>query len=77
MCIRDSFRAAIRVGLREFAPDWIIVLGPGDTLSGSIGQTLVELGWRGIDAKNRFMKIQSSEPFVVSLGREEQRGLAA
>ena len=66
-----------RLGLREFAPDWIIVLGPGDTLGGSIGQTLVELGWRGIDSKTGFMDIQASEPFVVSLGREEQRALAA
>ena len=72
-----DFAAAIRVGLREFAPDWIVVLGPGDTLGGSIGQTLVELGWRGIDSKTGFMDIQASEPFVVSLGREEQRALAA
>jgi len=72
-----DFAAAIRVGLCEFAPDWIIVLGPGDSLGGAIGQTLCALRWRGIDSKKKFLEVQGNDPIVISLGREEQRVLAA
>ena len=72
-----DFSAAIRVGLREFAPECVIVLGPGDSLGGAIGQILCETGWLGIDSKTAFTKLQESRPCVLSMGRAEQRALAA
>ena len=72
-----DFSAAIRVGLREFAPECVIVLGPGDSLGGAIGQILCETGWLGIDSKTAFADRQESLPFVLSMGRAEQRPLAA
>ena len=72
-----DFSAAIRVGLREFAPDCIIALGPGDSLGRAIGQILCELSWCGIDSKTTYASMQSTRPFVVSMGRAEQRSLAA
>ncbi len=72
-----DFSAAIRVGLRELAPDCVIVLGPGDSLGGAIGQILCEMGWLGVDSKIAFAEIQESRPFVLSMGRAEQRALAA
>ena len=72
-----DFSAAIRVGLREFVPDCVIVLGPGDSLGRAIGQILCELSWRGIDTKTTFTSMQNTRPFVVSMGRAAQRALAA
>ncbi len=72
-----DFSAAIRVGLREFAPQCVIVLGPGDSLGGAIGQILCEMGWLGTESKTAFTGLQESRPFVLSMGRAEQRALAA
>ena len=40
--------------LREFAPERVILLGPGETLGGAIGQIIVGLGWLGIGDKAGF-----------------------
>ena len=72
-----DFSAAVRTGLRAFVPDYVIVLGPGDSLGRAIGQILCELSWRGIDSKTTFTSMQTTRPFVVSMGRAEQRALAA
>lgn len=73
-----DFTASVRVALREFAPDHLILPGPGNTLGGIVGQVLVEEGWRGIRSKTEFLASQklvqeapgaaASMPFVVSLG---------
>ena len=68
-----DFTAALRVALREFAPDVIVLLGPGDSLGGAIGQTLVREGWAGIRSKAEFIARQrSDEPVLISMGRREQ-----
>lgn len=72
-----DFSAAIQVAVREFAPDCIIALGPGDSLGGPIGQSLCAIDWRGIGTKQIFSEIQENLPFVLSMGRVEQRSLAA
>jgi acyl transferase domain-containing protein len=36
-----NFSAAMEVSLKEFAPDKLIILGPGATLGGAVGQCLV------------------------------------
>lgn len=66
-----DFTTSLRVALREFAPDVVVLLGPGDTLGGAIGQTLVMEGWNGIRSKADFVARQKSEePVLLSLGRE-------
>ena len=75
----------MRVALREFAPDHLILPGPGNTLGGIVGQILVGEGWRGIHSKADFQEVQrheagdtgpaTHEPFLVSMGLiPESRG---
>ncbi len=68
-----DFSAAIRVGVREFAPDRVVLLGPGDSLGGAIGQVLVNMQWRGISSKAEFVSRQKSDPILLAMGRPEQR----
>ena len=69
-----DFTTSLRVALREFAPDALVLLGPGDTLGGAIGMTLVEEGWSGIRSKADFVARQKSQdPIVFAMGRPEQR----
>lgn len=70
-----DFTRAITVALKEFAPDNLILLGPGSSLGGSIGQILVENNWRGVDSKQKFAELQATDPFVLAMGRNDQRPL--
>lgn len=72
-----DFTQALSVALKEFAPDIIILLGPGETLGGAIGQVLVTHNWQGIGSKEDFVARQSSQPFLLSMGLEQQRALVA
>ncbi len=72
-----DFSAAITVALREFAPDRVVLLGPGETLGGAIGQAMVDLDWLDIDSKSVFATRQEGDPFLVAMGREAQRRLVA
>jgi [acyl-carrier-protein] S-malonyltransferase len=67
------FARAIAVGVREFAPDTIIVLGPGITLGGSIIQSLIAANWKGMTDRASFEDHQACDPFVISMGRDDQR----
>jgi len=70
-----DFTRAIQVAVREYAPDRIILLGPGDTLGGAIAQALIAIGWQGLTSKRDFQERQAAEPFLLSMGREDQRAL--
>jgi [acyl-carrier-protein] S-malonyltransferase len=71
-----DFTRALQVAVREHAPDRIILLGPGDTLGGAIAQALIAIEWRGLGSKADFVERQaSSEPILLSMGREDQRPL--
>jgi [acyl-carrier-protein] S-malonyltransferase len=59
-----DFTASITVALKEFAPDAIYLLGPGASLGGAIGQTLVKNKWRGINSKNDF-KLKAPEVLIT------------
>jgi [acyl-carrier-protein] S-malonyltransferase len=62
--------ASLRVGLREYAPEQILLPGPGNTLGGVVGQALVAEGWRGIRDKASFQELQAGpRPLVVSVRR--------
>ncbi|MGQ0560023.1 MAG: ACP S-malonyltransferase [Sphingosinicella sp.] len=69
------FTRALQVAVKEFAPDRIILLGPGDTLGGAIAQALIAIEWRGLRVKQDFQAMQVDDPFLLSMGREEQRKL--
>ncbi|HUQ12880.1 MAG TPA: ACP S-malonyltransferase [Novosphingobium sp.] len=72
-----DFAKAIEVGIKEFAPDRIVLLGPGDTLGGAIGQVLVRERWLGITDKTAFAARQATDPFLIAMGRSDQRTLAS
>ncbi len=72
-----DFTTAIQVGVREFAPDCLIVLGPGATLGGAVAQSLIAARWRGLDSKATFTSSQAQAPFVIAMGRDDQRALVA
>ncbi|MEO0031861.1 MAG: hypothetical protein RIS94_1619 [Pseudomonadota bacterium] len=68
-----DFSAAIRVGVREFAPDRVVLTGPGETLGGAIAQVLVALKWLDISSRQRFTARQGEDPFLIGMGRPVQR----
>lgn len=70
-----DFALSVQVAVKEFAPDVIILPGPGDTLGGAIAQSLIGIGWQGIAGKGDFMARQASDPILLSMGRPEQRAL--
>ena len=69
-----DFTKAISVALKEFAPDLLILLGPGSSLGGSVGQILIENDWHGLKSKQDFMARQAQAPLLLAMGRPEQRG---
>lgn len=68
-----DFTRALTVAIREFAPDRIVLTGPGETLGGAIGQVLVALRWQGIDSKAAFQARQAADPILLAMGRPDQR----
>jgi hypothetical protein len=69
-----DFTLGLQVAMKEYAPDRIILLGPGDTLGGAIAQALIAIRWRGMNSKQDFQDIQTSaDPLLLSMGREDQR----
>jgi acyl transferase domain-containing protein len=68
-----DFTRAITVALKEFAPDHLVLLGPGGSLGGSIGQVMVANNWKGVANKEQFMKLQAENPFLIAMGRADQR----
>lgn len=70
-----DFTRAIQCAVREHAPDRIILLGPGDSLGGAIAQALIAIEWRGLRSKTDFQAMQVEDPFLLSMGREDQRAL--
>ena len=70
-----DFALSVQVAVKEFAPDVIILSGPGDTLGGAIAQSLIGIGWQGISDKAGFMARQAADPILLSMGRAEQRAL--
>jgi malonyl CoA-acyl carrier protein transacylase len=72
-----DFTRAIQVAVKEHAPDRIVLLGPGDTLGGAIAQALIAIQWLGLRSKADFQALQATDPFLISMGREDQRGLVA
>jgi [acyl-carrier-protein] S-malonyltransferase len=70
-----DFTASVQSAARNFAPDRFIITGPGTTLGGAVAQALISIKWQGIDSKDAFLARQATDPLVISMGREDQRGL--
>jgi [acyl-carrier-protein] S-malonyltransferase len=45
-------------------------------LGGAVAQSLIAIDWRGLASKSDFTALQSDNPLVLALGREDQRNLA-
>ncbi len=75
VCNVFDFSKAISVALKEFCPDKLLLLGPGNSLGGVIGQILIKNKWNGITSKKYFSEQQQEDPFLISLGLEDQRNL--
>jgi len=72
-----DFTRALTVALKEFAPDRIVLVGPGETLGGGIGQVLVRERWLGMADKGDFAARQAEDPVLLAMNRPEQRALVA
>tara|TARA_Y100000780_G_scaffold153664_1_gene138405 strand:- start:471 stop:1484 length:1014 start_codon:yes stop_codon:yes gene_type:complete len=70
-----DFTSAITVAIKEFCPDKLVLLGPGNTLGGAIGQILVQNNWQNLDSKKAFSERQNNDPYLVSMGMKEQKNL--
>ncbi|KFZ30755.1 malonyl CoA-ACP transacylase [Pseudidiomarina salinarum] len=71
-----DFTRAIQVAVKEYAPDHIILLGPGSGLGGAVAQALIQCNWQGLDSKESFSaRQQRPHPYVLSMGLPEQRAL--
>ncbi|WP_214000593.1 malonyl CoA-ACP transacylase [Arsukibacterium sp.] len=76
VCDTFNFSRAIQVAVKEFAPEHIILLGPGSGLGGAVAQSLIALNWQGLSSKQDFSHAQQADcPFVLSMGLPEQRQL--
>lgn len=65
-----DFTSTVRVALREWGPDRVVLPGPGNTLGGIVGQVLVAEGWRCLRSRADFAAVQESPaPVLVSMGR--------
>jgi [acyl-carrier-protein] S-malonyltransferase len=72
-----DFTRAVQVAAAEFAPDTVIVLGPGTTLGAPTAQALIASGWRGLSSKADFQARQQNDPILISMGMAEQRAWAS
>ncbi|HEX2141768.1 MAG TPA: ACP S-malonyltransferase [Candidatus Limnocylindria bacterium] len=64
------FASSLRVALREYAPDVVVLPGPGNSLGGICGQLVVAEGYRAIRGRADFDGIQRSDrPVLLSMRR--------
>ncbi len=70
-----NFSKAIEVAIKEYAPDKLVILGPGATLGGAVAMSLIEHQWLGLNRKSDFIAKQKSDPFIIAMGLTEQREL--
>ncbi|RUO43635.1 malonyl CoA-ACP transacylase [Aliidiomarina taiwanensis] len=68
-----NFTQAINVALKEFAPDVLILTGPGSTMGGAVAQVMIAQGWQGLENKADFIARQGAEPVLLAMGMDGQR----
>lgn len=70
-----DFTTMIQTVLKHIAPDHIILLGPGSNLGGAVAHILIQEKWQGIQNKTDFITRQQENPFILAMGRDDQRSL--
>lgn len=71
-----DFTRAVTAAVKEFAPDHIILLGPGSGLGGAVAQAMIAASWQDLRDKEDFSARQNQPlPYVLSMGITEQRAL--
>jgi len=70
-----DFSKSVEVAIKEFAPDKLILAGPGSTLGAPIAQELIRHRWLGLESKSDFSATQKKDPFLIAMGRDDQRKL--
>ena len=73
-----DFTAMVRAALGEYAPDVVILPGPGEGLGGAVAQVMIEMGWRGMRERSDFMALQQSGAGpLISMCRPDQAARVA
>lgn len=67
------FSKSIEVVVKEFAPDYLIITGPGMTLGGAVAQTLIHKKCKNLKNKDDFKQLQSVNPYIISMADNVQR----
>ena len=68
-----NFSSSVNVAIKEFCPDHLILLGPGNSLGGPVAQILIEKNWNNLKSKNDFIDSQKQHPFILSMGIADQK----
>ena len=65
-----DFATGMRVALREYAPDVVLLPGPGASLGAACAQVIVADGYRGIRSRSDFEAAQAGpSPILLSMRR--------
>ena len=75
--IRRFPSKSISTALKEFSPDKLILLGPGNSLGGATAQIIIKNNWNFIESKKSFLLNQEMDPFLISMGILEQRDIVS
>ena len=68
-----DFTRSLTVALRSFAPERIVLLGPGSSLGSAVAQVLIAARWQGLSSREDFEARQASDaPLVIALDRQAQ-----
>ena len=70
-----NFSSSLIVALKEFSPDNVILLGPGNSLGGPVAQVLIDHSWNDLNSREAFIESQKKDPFLISMGMPEQRDM--
>jgi [acyl-carrier-protein] S-malonyltransferase len=65
-----DFASALRVALREYAPEVVLLPGPGSSLGAACAQIIVTDGYHGLRSRTEFETVQSgTSPLLLSMRR--------
>jgi [acyl-carrier-protein] S-malonyltransferase len=65
-----DFATSLRVALRDFAPDVVLLPGPGGSLGAACAQIAVSEGYRGMRSRSEFEATQAgAAPLLLSMRR--------
>ena len=65
-----DFALSLRVALREYAPDVVLLPGPGSSLGAPAAHVIIAEGYRGIRSRADLEEAQAAEnPILLSMRR--------